>query len=140
MPTSNEKQGKIRIVVADDNKFMRDKIVQFVDSEFEVVGTAEDGNAALETVLQLEPDIVLLDISMPGITGIDAASEIKKKLPAKIIMLTVHEDPDYIRAALNAGASGYVLKSEMVTDLKDALRAVSEGNVFISPNCAFNND
>ena len=78
---------------------------------------------------------------MPIISGLDVAAEVRKKLPpAKIVMLTVHEDPDYVKAAFDAGASSYVIKSEMATDLTDALWAVSEGNIFISPSCALSDD
>ena len=116
---------------------MREKIVQFVQPKFEVVGTAEDGNAALEMAMVLKPDIVVLDISMPFMSGLDVAVVIKKNgLAAKIVMLTVHSDPEYVRAALSAGASGYVIKSDLATDLGDALLAVCKGSVFISPNCA----
>ena len=137
MPKLTEKQSQIRVVVADDNQLMREKIVQLVQSEFAVVGTAADGSTALEIALQLKPDIVVLDISMPGMSGLDVAVEIKKNYPsAKIVILTVHSDPDYVTAALNAGASGYVIKSDLATDLIDALWTVREGAVFISPNRA----
>jgi DNA-binding NarL/FixJ family response regulator len=139
--TKNEKPSKIRVLVADDNKLMREKIVQLMQPDFVVVGTASDGNTALEMALLLKPDIVVLDISMGAVSGLDVAAEVRKKLPpAKIVMLTVHEDPDYVKAAFDAGASSYVIKSEMATDLTDALRAVSEGNIFISPTCALGDD
>jgi DNA-binding NarL/FixJ family response regulator len=139
--TKNEKPSKIRVLVADDNKLMREKIVQLMQPDFVVVGTASDGNTALEMALLLKPDIVVLDISMGAVSGLDVAAEVRKKLPpAKIVMLTVHEDPDYVKAAFDAGASSYVIKSEMATDLTDALWAVSEGNIFISPSCALSDD
>jgi DNA-binding NarL/FixJ family response regulator len=137
MPTQNEKIRRIRVVIADDNKQMRDKVVQLLQPDFEIVGTAADGNAAVEVVLLLQPEIVVLDISMPIRNGIEAAIEMKKKSsPSKTVFLTVHDDPDFVRAALNAGASAYVIKSQMAKDLTAAMLAVSEGRLFISPSCA----
>lgn len=138
---TSENGSKVRVLVADDNKLMREKIVQLMQPDFDVVGTAADGDSALEMALQLKPDIVVLDISMPVISGIEVAMEMKKKSStAKIIMLTVHEDPDFVKAAFDAGASSYVIKSNMASDLTDALWAVNEGEVYISPNCALNGD
>jgi two-component system response regulator NreC len=140
MSTSNRKVRKIRIVVADDNKQMREKVVQMLQPDYEIVGTAADGNAALEVEQLLKPEIVLLDISMPFRSGVEVASELKKKnSTAKIIFLTVHEDHDFVRAALKVGASGYVVKSQMASDLLDAISSVSNGQLYISSNCVFNN-
>jgi DNA-binding NarL/FixJ family response regulator len=136
MPTSNTKQSKIRLVVADDVKPMREKVVQILQSEFEVVGTAADGLSALEMIMLLQPEIAVLDISMPGLTGIEVAAELKKMgSEVKVIMLTVHVDPDYVRAAFNAGALSYVIKPKMATDLVQAVLAASGGSKFISPHC-----
>jgi DNA-binding NarL/FixJ family response regulator len=137
MPTANEKTRRIRVVIADDNKQVRDKVVQLLQPDFEVVGTAADGNAAVEVVLLLKPEIVVLDISMPIRNGIEAAIEMKKNSSlSKTVFLTVHDDPDFVRAALNAGAYGYVIKSQMAKDLTAAIWEASEGRFFISPNCA----
>lgn len=141
MPTSYKKKRRLRVLVADDNREVRDKVVQLLRPDFEVVGTAEDGKAVFEAVLLLEPDILVLDISMPGMNGIEAAKELRRAgPPVKIVFLTVHDDPDFVRAALGTGASGYVIKSQMATDLTDAMRAAVEGNLFISPACAMNGD
>lgn len=137
MPTSNNKKGRVRVVVADDNKQVRDKVVQLLRPNFEVIGTAEDGRAACEAVFLLEPEIIVLDISMPVMSGIEAAVEMKKKgSNVKTVFLTVHEDPDFVRAALGAGASGYVVKSQMATDLNAAMLAAIDGHLYISPSCA----
>ena len=140
MSTSNRRAKKIRIVIADDNKQMREKVVQMLQPDYEIVGTAADGNAALEIEQLLKPEIVLLDISMPFRSGVEVAAEMKSKnSSAKIIFLTVHEDHDFVRAALSAGAMGYVVKSQMATDLLDALSSVRDGQLYISSNCVFNN-
>ena len=137
MPNSQKSGKTIRVVVADDNKAMREKAVQFLRPEFDVVGTACDGNSACEAVFLLSPEAVVLDISMPTMSGIDVANEIRRQGSAtKVVFLTVHDDPDFVRAAMKAGASGYVIKSQMATDLLTALHAAADGNLFISPSCA----
>lgn len=136
MSISNITEGRLRIVAADNSKPMLDKIVLMLQSDFEVVATAADGGAALEMIQLLKPDIAVLDISMPNMTGIEVADELKNNgSEVKVLILTVHDDPDYVRAVLNAGAAAYVLKSHMAVDLKAALSAVIAGKIFISPSC-----
>src|SRR3982751_4344641 len=126
MLTSDVKGRAVRVVVVDDNVLMRDKVVQLLQPGYEVIGTAADGPAALEIITLLEPEIALMDISMPGISGIEVASKLKEKdSPVKVVFLTVHDDFDFVRAALNVGAFGYVVKSHMATDLTAAMRSVS---------------
>ena len=129
------------MVVADDNKQVREMVLHLLSPQFEVIGTAADGAAAFEMVMLLKPEVVVMDISMPILSGIEAAAGIKKKgSKAKTVFLTVHEDPDFVRAALHSGASGYVVKSQMATDLNAAIRMAIEGNFFISPSCALSED
>ena len=136
MPTINVDKKNIRIFIADDNEPMREKLLHLLKFYFEVVGSAADGTTALEMVLLTKPDVAVLDISMPGMTGIEVAAKLKTKgSETKVVMLTVHEDPDFVRSALNAGALGYVIKSDMATDITKAISAVCEGKVYISPNC-----
>ena len=136
MAISKSQKKGIRIVVADDNKQMRDKVVQLLDPEYEVVGSAADGKAALEIVKLLKPDIAVLDISMPILSGIEVAAEIERNgSDVKVVFLTVHSDPDYVKAALNVGASGYVVKSQMAEDLSIALSESCNDGIFISPDC-----
>ena len=132
---------RVRVVVADDNEKVREAVVELLSPLFEVVGTAIDGSAACELVALLDPEIVVLDISMPVLSGIEAAVEMKKKgSNARAVFLTVHEDPDFVRAALTSGASGYVVKSHMAIDLPAAIRVAIDGNFFISPCCALSDD
>ncbi len=127
---------RLRVVAVDNSKPMLDKLVAMLGVDFEVAGTAGDGIAALELIDLLKPQIAVLDVSMPNMTGIEVANELKKKgAEVKVVILTVHDDPDYVRAALNAGALGYVLKSHMAEDLKPALLSVKDSNIFISPGC-----
>ena len=140
MSTSKTVGERVRLVIADDNAQLRDKVLQLLTPEYEVVGAAGDGKAALEAISLLKPDIVLLDISMPIMNGIEVAAELKDSDErAKVVFLTVHEDPDFLRAALKVGASGYVVKSQMATDLTDALNEASAGRSFISPVLALTN-
>lgn len=125
---------KPQILLADDHPSMLDKIVTLLEKSCEIVGTARDGQAAVDQAIQLDPDIVLLDISMPVMTGIQAAEHlIRKNIRAKIIFLTVHNDSDFVRAALATGAAGYVLKSHMATDLVSAIEKALAGFRFVSP-------
>jgi len=129
----------IRVVVADDNLQVREKVVQLLLPDFEVVGTHANGQAALEAVLILNPDIALLDISMPLMSGIEVAHELRtRESKTKVVFLTVHEDVDFVNAAFDAGASAYVVKSQMASDLFAAISAVERGGVFVSPMCAVN--
>jgi len=127
---------RLRVVAADNNKPMLDQVVSMLGVDFEVAGTAGDGIAALEMIELLQPQIAVLDISMPNMTGIEVAAELKKKgSDVKVVILTIHDDPDYVRAAIDAGAMGYVLKSHMADDLKPALLSVKDSDVYISPSC-----
>lgn len=131
-----EKKGRVRLVVADDNKEVREKVVQLLQPDFDVIGTAGDGRSACEAVFLLKPDIVILDISMSVMSGIEAARKIKKKgAKTKTIFLTVHEDPDFVRVAMRTGACGYVVKSQMASDLLAAINSAVENKLFVSPSC-----
>jgi DNA-binding NarL/FixJ family response regulator len=116
---------------------MRDRVVRLLESEFEVVGALEDGRALLEAASKMKPDVCVIDISMPVISGIEAATQLRESgSTAKVIFLTVHDDPDFVQAALETGALGYVLKSRMASDLRSAIKGVIAGRLFISPTCA----
>jgi len=122
------------ILLADDQEEMRRTVAHLLEREFHVVGTVENGERVLQLVQSLAPDILVLDISMPVLNGIEAAIRLKESgSQAKVIFLTVHEDADFLEAARSVGALGYVLKSSLAHDLVPAVRRVLEGNTFVSP-------
>jgi DNA-binding NarL/FixJ family response regulator len=122
-----------RVLIADDLETVLEAVVALLQDSFNVVGMASDGRTALAAVLKLEPDLVVLDISMPGMTGIEVAGELKRcGNNAKIVFLTVHEDPDIIATCLSIGARGYVLKALMDSDLIPAMNEALAGRVFVS--------
>lgn len=126
--------ARARILLADDHKDIREKVMQELEPEFEVVGAVGDGNALLEAASQMKPDVCVVDISMPIMSGLEAATQIRASgSSGKIVFLTVHEDLDFLQAALDTGALGYVVKSRVATDLSPAIRAVLDNRLFISP-------
>ena len=126
--------ARARILLADDHTAMRDRVVHLLEDEFEILDVFEDGQAIVEAAQRLKPDLCLLDISMPILNGIEVANELKQDgSTTKIIFLTIHEDPDFVQAAMNTGASGYVVKSRIASDLLTAMREVLAGRTFISP-------
>ena len=129
----------IRVVVADDHPLFRQGVINSLQSsaEIRVVGEAADANRAIEVVREHLPDIVLLDVTMPG-DGIQAARAIATSCPAtRIIMLTVSEDEDDLMAAMKAGARGYVLKGVSSDELTSVVKSVSNGEVYVAPGLAF---
>ena len=129
---------RARILLADDHKAMRERVVHLLEDEFEILGAFEDGLAMVDAAERLKPDLCLLDISMPNLNGIEVANELRQDgSTAKIIFLTIHEDPDFVQAALNTGASGYVVKSRIASDLVAAVRQVLAGRKFVSPPLSF---
>lgn len=124
---------RARVVVADDLAPVLRAVAGILQGSFDVVGVASDGRAALETTLKLDPDLVVLDISMPGISGIEVARELKQNgHEARIVFLTVHEDFDILKACQAAGGLGYVIKAFMDTDLIPALNEALAGHLFTS--------
>jgi DNA-binding NarL/FixJ family response regulator len=102
-------------------------------SSFEIVGTVSDGRAAIDAVLELKPDLVILDISMPGKNGLEVVRELKSQAnPTKVVFLTVYEDSDIVAACLSAGAQGYVVTSLMDSDLIPAVNDALAGRIFVS--------
>jgi DNA-binding NarL/FixJ family response regulator len=124
---------KPRLLLADDHTILVEGLRALLAPEFDVVATAGDGRTVLEAAEKYQPDIVLLDISMPGLNGIEAARRLKQSNPdAKLIILTMHGDLSFVRAAFEAGASGYVLKQSAPTELVTALHDVDSGRRYIS--------
>ena len=126
----------MRIVIADDHGIVRSGIRLLLDRQpdLEVVAEAADGIEARDTVIRERPDLAILDVKMPGLTGLQATREIKTQAPeVSILILSMHDDERYLFEALKAGASGYVLKSQADTDLLAAIRSVERGEPFLSP-------
>jgi two-component system, NarL family, response regulator NreC len=127
---------KIRCLVVDDHALLRQGLRRLLQDEedVEVIGEAGDAAAALEQVTELRPDIVLMDIGMPGFSPFDAARVIQSDYPAtRVVFLTMHEDEDYVMQGLQAGASGYVLKDTPAAKLTSVLREVYDGGKYVSP-------
>lgn len=122
-----------RVLVADDLAPVLRTIAELLQGSFDVVSTVSDGKDALHGILELEPDLVVLDISMPGMSGLDVATELKSRSSStKIVFLTVHEDSGIIAACLAAGGLGYVVKQLMNSDLIPAMNEALAGRVFVS--------
>ena len=129
-------RNRSRVVIADDNKEMRDTVIRLLAPEFEVVVAVSDGRALVDAVEEFKPDIGIIDISMPIMNGIQAATEIRRHGSLmKVIFLTVNEDRDFVRAAFESGASCYVVKRQMASDLPTALGAALANQRFVSAGC-----
>ncbi len=127
--------NRVRVLVADDHTAVLKRVVDLLSPHYEIVGTVRDGRALLEAAAATEPDVLVLDISMPVVTGIEAAGILRKSgSKSKIVFLTIHEDADFVRAAREAGALGYVIKQRMTSDLIEAVRLALEGKCFTSPS------
>jgi DNA-binding NarL/FixJ family response regulator len=132
--------SKIKVLVADDHPVFLEglcTVLTLTGPEIELVGHVQDGKEALEQARILKPDVVLLDIKMPVMGGVEAAQIIKNEMPkTKIIMLTTFDDKDLILAALKAGTNGYILKDAPVPQIIESIRSVYHGNILISPKVA----
>lgn len=127
----------IRIVLADDHAILRDGLSRAFEpqADIEVVGQASDGLTAVELTRKLKPDVIIMDIGMPELNGIEAARRITKEVPGvKIIGLSMHSSDKYVREMFRAGASGYLLKNCPFEELVEAVRAVATGKTFVSPS------
>ena len=127
---------KIRLLVADDHPVVRTGLCTLLSAQpdMEVVGEAMNGTMAVERALELTPDVVVMDITMEGVNGLAATREIRKRLPqTKVLILTIHNSVEYLRQALDAGATGYVLKQAADTELAVAIRVVQRGEIFLYP-------
>lgn len=123
---------KIRILLADDHQTILARVCGILSEEFDVVGAVNNGRDAISEVERLDPDVLVIDISMPILNGLEVMSKLGSGCRAKVVFLTVHEDPDFVAAALAAGASGYVVKEDVTTDLVPAVRATLEGRRYLS--------
>ena len=126
---------RTRVLLADDHPLTLEGLRAFLEPNVESVGTVMDGRALVDEALRLKPDLIILDITMPLLNGIDAAVQIKKSLPGvKLVFVTMHANPAYLEAALNAGATGYVLKSAAREELLQAIQKVMAGDLYITPS------
>jgi DNA-binding NarL/FixJ family response regulator len=124
-----------RIFLVDDSAALLAELCHDLEEEFEIVGTATNGQDAVDAILRLNPDVIVLDISMPLLNGIEASVLIRERHPsAKVLFITIHESDEYISAAFSAGASGYVTKRKIASDLAYGIREVRQGNLFVSPS------
>jgi DNA-binding NarL/FixJ family response regulator len=128
---------KPRLLLADDHELLLDGLRKLLEPDFELIGTAKDGRAAVTAFQELQPDLLLLDIGLPLLNGIEAARQVKRIAPgARILFLTMQTDRIYIEEAFRAGAAGYVVKQGAARELVDAIRAVLRGRFYISASLA----
>jgi DNA-binding NarL/FixJ family response regulator len=135
-PTNAQERAstsQTRVIAVDDHAAILSAIAKLLRKSFNVVALASNGVAALDVILRLEPDLVVLDISMPGLSGIEVALELRKRSnKVKIVFLSTHEDSGFVRACLAAGGQGYVTKKFLSSDLIPTIDAVLAGHVFVS--------
>ncbi len=127
---------KVRLLIADDHKIFRQGIIKLLNEEpdLQVVGEAADGREVVKKAPELKPDVILMDIAMANLNGLEATKQIKKVLPeSKIIMLTMHKNEEYVLQSFQAGASGYILKEGAVEELVSAIRSIHADKSFLSP-------
>jgi DNA-binding NarL/FixJ family response regulator len=123
-----------RILLADDHVVVIEGLQKLLEPHFDVVGTVEDGRALLEAAPRLRPDVILVDVSMPLLNGIDAARQLRRTVPqAKIVFLSMHADPVYVTKAFQAGAAGYLLKRSAASELVSAIQEVLKDRFYVTP-------
>jgi DNA-binding NarL/FixJ family response regulator len=126
--------NRVRVLLADDNELLLELTAKMLASSFDVVGLAHDGQDLISKALLLTPDVIVVDISMPVITGIEAVHQLGKgEVPARFVFLTIHSEDEFLQACLEEGAMGYVVKPRMKADPIPAVNAAIAGKVFVSP-------
>ena len=124
---------KLRVLLADDHRGVLELVRTLLKTEVEVVGCVDNGESLFDAAMELHPDVIVTDISMPKLSGIEAVDRLRESgCMSKIVFLTSHSDPDFVDAALKTGALAYVLKNSIATDLLFAIREAFVGRVFIS--------
>jgi DNA-binding NarL/FixJ family response regulator len=125
--------NKVRILLADDHPHFPEIEERLLESEFEVVGKVSNGQALFDEAIRLKPDVIVTDISMPILNGIEASSRLKESgCSSRIVFLTVHSDPEFVRTCLSTGAFGYVAKSRLLSELVPAIHEALAGKIFVS--------
>lgn len=126
-----------RAVIAEDHVLMAHGLAKLIEDDLDVVAIVENGADLVDAVRQHQPSVALVDISMPGFTGVEAARQVRSIAPGcRVVIVTMHSNPEYVREAFRAGASGYVLKRSAVSELKEAVQQALAGNVYVSPYIA----
>jgi len=129
--------NRARVLLADDHRMVAEGLKSILTPEFELLGVVENGLEMVEAAKKLRPDVIVADITMPHLNGLDAMAQLKKDNPrAKVVFLTMHQEPAYARRALDAGASGFVLKHSAPAELVAAIRAALEGRTYLTPAIA----
>jgi DNA-binding NarL/FixJ family response regulator len=137
MPPDNRTSSRPRVLLADDHQMLLDALKRIVEPRCEVVGMVSDGRALLTAAAKLQPDIVVLDIAMPRLNGLDAARHLKAAMPKlKLIFMTMNEDPDLVGEAFRAGASAFLLKQAAAFELMEAIEKVLKGGSYVTPSAA----
>jgi DNA-binding NarL/FixJ family response regulator len=136
-PSEKPQLQRLRVVVADDHRPMRETLVRLLTAEFEVVAAVTDGHAVVAEATRSEPDVLVLDIAMPGLSGIAAATQLRAGgSTARVVFVTMHSDREFVDRALELGTVGFVVKDRLFADLVPAIRAVEAGQTFVSPSIA----
>ena len=134
MPSGTTSSEPVRVLLVDDNEAMLTRAAAALGADCVVVGKATDGRTALLAARQLQPDVVVLDISMPGMSGLDVAARLHESdASIVVVFLTVHDEEDFVEAARSAGGLGYVVKPRLASDLRVAIREARAGREFVSP-------
>jgi DNA-binding NarL/FixJ family response regulator len=130
--------SKLRILLADDNSAVLDQVSRVLARKYEIVAALKEGNAVVEACLRLKPDVAILDISLGDVSGIDVARELRDAgCESKIVFLTVHEDYDFVKAAIGSGALAYVVKSRLNADLVSGVEAAVAEKLFVSSSLMY---
>jgi DNA-binding NarL/FixJ family response regulator len=125
---------RTRVLLADDHQMIADALKSVLEPQFEVVGTVTDGRLLIEAAEKLQPDVIVLDVAMPQMNGLDAARKLKRDMPrVKLIFLTMNEDPYLVGEAFQAGASAFLLKHEAALELTEAIKQVLQGKKYVTP-------
>ena len=123
-----------RVLLADDNKLLVERVAELLASSFDVVGIARNGQDLISKALSLTPDVIVVDIKMPVLSGIEAVDQLRKtELTSKFVFLTIYSEDEFVQACIQQGALGYVLKSHMTDDLIPAINSAMAGKLFLSP-------
>lgn len=135
MPANRATAPRLRVLLADDHALVREGVRHVLESArgIDVVGEAEDGTSAVALALSLRPDVIVLDLSMPGLTGLDVLARLREQAPeVRVLILSIHEDEEYVLQSVRAGALGYMRKDSSPAELRDAVRVVGEGGSYFS--------